>query len=96
MLRARCAEFVLADLRDSATGACCARYNDGRAKIDAYLEDHAFLLEAMIALFEATCEERWFEHAIELADVTIARFADAEHGGFFSTALASHPTAPSS
>ena len=37
-------------------------------------------------LFEATCEERWFEQATALADEMIARFADPEHGGFFSTA----------
>ena len=57
-----------------------------RARLDAYLEDHAFLLEALIALFEATCEERWFDEATTLADTLIARFADPEHGGFFSTA----------
>jgi uncharacterized protein len=81
-----CAEFVLADLRDKR-GRLLRTYNDGRAKIDAYLEDHAFLLEAMLVLFETTCEERWFDEAIALADELIARFADPELGGFFSTAI---------
>jgi uncharacterized protein YyaL (SSP411 family) len=80
-----CAEFVLRDLRDER-GRLLRTYNDGRAKIDAYLEDHAFLLEALIALFEATCDERWFEQATALGDETIARFGDPEGGGFFSTA----------
>jgi uncharacterized protein YyaL (SSP411 family) len=80
-----CAEFVLADLRDER-GRLLRTYNNGRAKIDAYLEDHAFLLEAMLVLFETTCEERWFDQAIALADELIARFADPELGGFFSTA----------
>jgi uncharacterized protein YyaL (SSP411 family) len=80
-----CAEFVLRDLRDER-GRLLRTYNDGRAKIDAYLEDHAFLLEAMLVLFETTCEERWFDQAIALADELIARFADPELGGFFSTA----------
>jgi uncharacterized protein YyaL (SSP411 family) len=80
-----CAEFLLADLRDE-NGRLLRSYNDGQAKLDAYLEDHAFLLEALIALFEATCEARWFEEAIALADQMIARFADPEQGGFFSTA----------
>jgi uncharacterized protein YyaL (SSP411 family) len=79
-----CAEFLLRDLRDER-GRLLRTYNDGHAKIDAYLEDHAFLLEALIALFEASCEERWFEAATELADEMIARFQDPEHGGFFST-----------
>jgi uncharacterized protein YyaL (SSP411 family) len=80
-----CGGFVLSDLRDER-GRLLRTYNDGRAKIDAYLEDHAFLLEALLVLFEATCEERWFDEAIALADELIARFADERHGGFFSTA----------
>ncbi|HEY2180815.1 MAG TPA: thioredoxin domain-containing protein [Solirubrobacteraceae bacterium] len=80
-----CGGFVLSDLRDER-GRLLRSYNDGRAKIDAYLEDHAFLLEALLVLFEATCEERWFDEAIVLADQLIARFADERNGGFFSTA----------
>jgi uncharacterized protein len=80
-----CGGFVLSDLRD-ARGRLLRTYNDGRAKIDAYLEDHAFMLEALLVLFEATCEDRWFDEAIALADELIARFADERHGGFFSTA----------
>ncbi len=80
-----CAEFLQGQMRDDR-GRLLRTYNDGQAKIDAYLEDHAFLLEALIALFEATCEERWFHEALALADETIARFADPDRGGFFSTA----------
>jgi uncharacterized protein YyaL (SSP411 family) len=79
-----CADFVLRDLRDGS-GHLLRTYNEGQAKLDAYLEDHAFLLEALIALFEATCEARWFEEATALADEMVARFADPEQGGFFST-----------
>jgi uncharacterized protein YyaL (SSP411 family) len=79
------AEFVLRELRDDR-GRLLRSYNEGTARIDAYLEDHAFLLEALIALFEATCEARWFEEATALADQMISRFADPLRGGFFSTA----------
>ncbi len=88
----RCAEFVLRDLRvpatppDDGSGRLLRTYSHGRATLDAYLEDHAFLLEALLALFEATCDERWLVQARALADQTIARFADPERGGFFSTA----------
>src|SRR4051794_36239470 len=62
------------------------RTSDGsRAKLNAYLEDHAFLLEALLTLYEATFEPRWFTEARALADTMIERFADDEHGGFFST-----------
>ena len=80
-----CAEFLLGSMRNER-GRLLRTYNDGHAKIDAYLEDHAFLLEALLALFEATCQERWLLEARALADELIARFADADRGGFFSTA----------
>jgi len=83
-----CAEFVLRDLRDEQ-GRLLRTYGGNgsqRGEIDAYLEDHAFLLEALIALFEANCEARWLEEATALADTLIARFSDPVNGGFFSTA----------
>jgi uncharacterized protein YyaL (SSP411 family) len=80
-----CAEFVWRDLRDD-DGALLRTYKDGRARLKAYLEDHAFLLEALLTLYEASFETTWFERARELADTLLARFADNERGGFFSTA----------
>ena len=82
--RASCAEFVLRDLRDG-DGRLLRTYKDGEGRLNAYLEDHAFLLEALLTLYEATFEPRWFEEAQALADTTIARFGDPERGGFFST-----------
>ena len=57
--RAQCAEFLLEQMRD-ADGRLLRTYKDGRASLNAYLEDHAFLLEALLALYEATFETRWF------------------------------------
>jgi uncharacterized protein YyaL (SSP411 family) len=85
-----CAEFILGDLRDER-GALLRTYNDGRAKIGAYVEDHAYLLEALLVLFETTCDEHWFTEALTLADATIERFSDPERGGFFSTAADQQP-----
>ena len=70
-----CADFVLRDLRDD-DGRLLRTYNDGRAKLRGYLEDHAFLLEALLTLYEATFEERWFVEARSLADRLIERFGD--------------------
>ena len=80
----RAAAFVLDELRD-ADGRLLRTYNAGQAKLNAYLEDHAFLLEALLTLYEATFEARWFEAAVELADTILDRFADPEGGGFFQT-----------
>ena len=81
----RCAEFISTDMRDEH-GRLLRTYNRGRAKLAAYLEDHAFLLEALLTLYEATFEPRWFAQARALADTMIERFTDTERGGFFSTA----------
>jgi hypothetical protein len=79
------ASFVLGSMRSGEDGRLLRTFNDGRAKLNAYLEDHAFLLEALLALYEATFEERWFVEARSLGDTIIARFADREQGGFFTT-----------
>ena len=51
-----------AQLRDD-DGRLLRTYKDGDARLNAYLEDHAFLLEALLTLYEATFEPRWFEQA---------------------------------
>jgi uncharacterized protein len=78
------ADFVLGSMRD-ADGRLLRTFKDGRARLNAYLEDHAYLLEALLTLYEASFEPRWFAEARALADTTIERFADDEHGGFFET-----------
>ena len=51
---------MLGTLRD-ADGRLLRTYKDGDARLNAYLEDHAFLLEALLTLYEASFEPRWFE-----------------------------------
>ncbi len=80
-----CGSFVLAELRDG-DGRLLRTWKDGRGRIAAYLEDHAFLLEAMLTLYESTFDARWYEEAVGLAEAMIALFADPERGGFFTTA----------
>ena len=71
-------------MRD-ADGRLLRTWKDGEAKLNAYLEDHAYLVEALLTLYEATLEVRWFDAARETADAMIDRFADPERGGFFTT-----------
>jgi uncharacterized protein YyaL (SSP411 family) len=79
-----CAGFVLTDLSDES-GRLLRTYKDGDARLNAFLEDNAFLLEALLTLYESTFEQRWFERARALADEIADRFGDPERGGFFST-----------
>src|SRR5919202_684125 len=76
--------FVLDRMRD-ADGRLLRTFNAGEARLRAYLEDHGYVLEALLTLYEATFEERWFVAAREIADTITARFADPRNGGFFST-----------
>jgi uncharacterized protein len=59
---------------------------EGRAHLDAYLEDYAYLAEGLIDLYEAGAPERYLQAATGLADRLLGDFMDAEHGGFFTTA----------
>jgi uncharacterized protein YyaL (SSP411 family) len=81
---AGCAEFVLGTMRDG-DGRLLRTYKDGRAHLNAYLEDHAFMIEALLVLYESSFDPRWFAAARELAETMIERFSDPERGGFFST-----------
>jgi uncharacterized protein YyaL (SSP411 family) len=66
-------------------GRLLRTYKDGDARLNAYLEDHAFLLEALLTLYESSFEPRRFVQARDLAETMIARFGDPERGGFYST-----------
>ncbi|MDP9376396.1 MAG: thioredoxin domain-containing protein [Actinomycetota bacterium] len=80
-----CADFIDQKMRD-AEGRLLRTYNRGQAKLSGYLEDHAFLLEALLSLYESTFDPRWFHTARRLADDLLERFSDPDKGGFFSTA----------
>jgi uncharacterized protein YyaL (SSP411 family) len=80
-----CASFLLADLRDDA-GRLLRTWKQGEGRLPAFLDDHAYLLEALITLYESTFEPRWYREAVTLADTIIERFSDHERGGFFTTA----------
>jgi uncharacterized protein YyaL (SSP411 family) len=81
----QCASFVMTELRDP-DGRLLRTWKDGRGRLRAYLEDHAFLLEALITLYGATFDPRWYHEAVALADTLIERFEDGDRGGFFTTA----------
>jgi uncharacterized protein YyaL (SSP411 family) len=58
----------------------------GEAKLDAYLEDYAYLAAAMLDLYEATFDASYFEEARALAAKAVELFWDDTAGGFFTTA----------
>jgi uncharacterized protein YyaL (SSP411 family) len=81
---ARNAGLLLGGLRPD--GRLLRTWKDGRAKIPAFLEDHALLVDALIALYEADWDERWVREARGLADEMLRRFWDGDAGVFYDTA----------
>jgi uncharacterized protein YyaL (SSP411 family) len=78
------AETILTGLRRS-DGRLGRSWKDGRSSGEGVLEDYADLVDGLLALYEATFDERWFTTARELADTILDHFADLA-GGFFDTA----------
>ncbi len=67
-------------------GRLLATYKDGRAHLPAYLDDHAFLADALLELLQARWRSSDLDFARQLADVLLDQFEDADGGGFFFTA----------
>ena len=80
----RAAEFVLSKLRTN-DGRLLHTYAAGEAKLNAYVDDYAFLVDGLIALHRATGDSRWLAAADELTTKQIELFWDKESGGFFFT-----------
>ncbi len=78
----RAAEFVLGKMR-RPDGRLLRTWRAGTAKIPAFLEDHAYLADAFVDLYEATLEIRWLQAARTLAEEMNRLFADEERGGWF-------------
>ena len=64
-------------------GRLLATYREGRAHLNAYLDDYAFLLRALLEMMQSEFRGADLDWARELADVLLEQFEDCEHGGFF-------------
>jgi len=67
-------------------GRLLATHKDGRSALPAYLDDHAFLIDALLELLQARWSSAALLFAQQLADILLEQFQDREHGGFFFTA----------
>ena len=78
----RAADF----LRDAlfVDGRLQRTWKDGRAHVPGYLDDHAFLIQAAVDLFQATFEPRWLTWALELVQTTRDLFFDPAAGFFYT------------
>ena len=79
------ADFLTTQLRSD--GALRRSWRKGTAKIAAYLEDYAAVVNGLLSVYEASGAARYYQSARGLADEMLARFWDAEKGAFFDTAI---------
>jgi hypothetical protein len=77
----RAADFVRVTLWRN--GRLLATSKDGRAHLNAYLDDHAFLLAALLELMQAAFRAEDLNFACALGDLLLEKFEDRERGGFF-------------
>jgi uncharacterized protein YyaL (SSP411 family) len=67
-------------------GRLLASHKNGESKLAAYLDDHAFLLDALLELLQSQWHIEHLQLATELADILLQHFYDEENGGFYFTA----------
>ena len=79
----RAADFVLTRMRKD--GRLLRSYKDGQGRHDAYLEDYAFMIAALLDLYEATSNPRWLQEAFGLDAVLESSYEDKNGGAFFLT-----------
>jgi uncharacterized protein YyaL (SSP411 family) len=81
----RNAQFVLDHLQED--GRLLRSWKDGDARTGGFLEDYAFFIDGLLALYRATLDARWLEAATRLTETMTADFADSDGVGFFDTAV---------
>jgi len=80
----RALDFIHAHLwRD---GRLLVSSMDGRSHLAAYLDDYAFLIDAILELLQVQWRDQDLSFAIMLADILLNHFQDTENGGFYFTA----------
>ncbi|HKQ48790.1 MAG TPA: thioredoxin domain-containing protein [Phycisphaerae bacterium] len=80
---ARAADFVLTKM--TRDGRLQRTYRQGKTHTLAYLDDHAFMIEALLNLYETTFDLKWLNQAVALNERVMKHFRDPA-GGFFFTA----------
>ena len=79
----RAADFTLSEMcRD---GLLLATHREGRSRLNAYLDDYAFLSAGFTDLYETTFDTRWLGEAKRWMNILIEYFWDEEEGGFYFT-----------
>ncbi|MCI4670320.1 MAG: thioredoxin domain-containing protein [Bacteroidia bacterium] len=66
-------------------GGLNRNYKEGKSSINAFADDYSFSIEAFLALYQATFDEKWLNEADKLMEYAIKHFYDDNSGTFFYT-----------
>jgi hypothetical protein len=80
------AVFLSKELYDSSRKILFRNYREGRSAIEGFADDYAFLIQALLDLYETSFDAGWLRWAIELQETQDRLFFDNERGGYFSGA----------
>ncbi|MBK7631583.1 MAG: thioredoxin domain-containing protein [Ignavibacteriales bacterium] len=70
-------------------GKLIHRFRDGESGLPAHLDDYAFLINALIDLYETTFEIKYLKKAVELNEILMQDYWDEHNGGLFFTSSTS-------
>ena len=76
-------QFILTRMHTD-DGGLLHRYRDGDAAIPGFADDYAFIIHALIELYETTFEEQYLVTALQLNGYFFEHFRDTKNGGFFA------------
>src|SRR6266481_3876100 len=81
----RGAKFLRANLYEEKSKLLYRNYREGRSAIEGFADDYAFVVQALLDLYEASFDIEWLKFAIELQETQDRLFYDEKNGGYFST-----------
>src|SRR5213594_2379818 len=81
----RAANFLGRNLYEQKSKLLYRNYREGRSDIEGFADDYAFVIKALLDLYEASFDIEWLKLATELQETQDRMFFDEKNGGYFST-----------
>src|SRR5256885_11347055 len=84
-IAARATKFLRSNLHDPPRKILYRNYRQGRSDIEGFADDYAFVVQALLDLYEASFDVEWLKFARELQETQDRLFFDDKNAGYFST-----------
>ena len=81
----RGAKFLRANLYEEKSKLLYRNYREGRSDIEGFADDYAFVVQALLDLYQAFFDIEWLKLAVQLQETQDRLFYDEKNGGYFST-----------